>query len=136
MSTNLNELWNETQAAAEFLPVPAGNYRCRIAAGALGKSRHGTPAFRIIFEIVDGECTGHRIWHNVWLTERAMAYAKRDLGKLGVTCLSQLSQPLTSQLCDVKVVLRREDDGTEHNRVQTFTVLGEEAMDPFAPVEA
>jgi hypothetical protein len=132
---DLHELWNETEAAAEFAPVPADCYPCRLVAGQLGRSRHGTPVFRLTFEILEGEYDGRRIWHNVWLTEAAMPYAKRDLGKLGITSLKQLESPLPRLRCEVTVALRRQDDGTEYNRVQTFTVSGTEAPDPFAPSE-
>ena len=62
--------------------------------------------------------------------------AKRDLGKLGVTSLDQLEQPLPSGIrCTVKLVLRRDDDGTEYNRVRRFDVVGidEPERDAFAP---
>ena len=131
----LHELWNDTEAAAEFAPVPADRYQCRLVGGQLGKSRHGTPVFRLTFEITEGEYDGRRVWHNVWLPEPAMPYAKRDLGKLGTTSLNQLEGPLPRVRCEVSVALRCQDNGTEFNRVQTFTVSGIESPDPFAPSE-
>ena len=51
--------------------------------------------------------------------------AKRDLAKLGVTALEQLERPLPPGIrCKVKLALRRDDDGTEYNRVKTFEVVG------------
>jgi hypothetical protein len=62
--------------------------------------------------------------------------AKRDLGKLGVTSLEQLERPLPPGIrCRVKLALRRDDDGTEFNRVKSFEVVGIDtpAQDAFAP---
>ncbi len=65
-----------------------------------------------------------------------MAMTKRDLGKLGVTSIDQLEQPLPQGIrVKAKLALRRDDDGTEYNRVRSFEVLGidEPEKDPFAP---
>jgi hypothetical protein len=62
--------------------------------------------------------------------------AKRDLGKLGVTDLEQLERPLPSGIrCSVTLALRREDHGSEYNRVRRFEALGidEQERDAFAP---
>ena len=64
--------------------------------------------------------------------------AKRDLGKLGVTELTQLETPLPPGIrCSVKLALRKNDDGTTYNRVRGFDVLGiddDPNADPdFAP---
>ncbi len=64
--------------------------------------------------------------------------AKRDLGKLGVTALEQLERPLPPGIrCQVKLALRRDDDGNEYNRVKTFEVVGidEPESDAFAPAD-
>jgi len=38
----------------------------------------------------------------VWLTPAAMPFAKRDLGKIGITNLKQLEQPLVpNRICEV-----------------------------------
>ena len=62
--------------------------------------------------------------------------AKRDLAKLGVTALEQLEQPLPPGIrCKVKLALRRDDDGTEYNRVKRFEAVGIDPpeQDAFAP---
>jgi len=52
------------------------------------------------------------------LTEKALPYAKRDLGKIGITKMEQLDRPLPARLLtEVKVVVRTDDDGVERNRV-------------------
>jgi hypothetical protein len=135
MSTLL-KLWNESEAAGEFSPLPGGKYRCRLVAGTLMTSKKGTPYYRLLFEVLDGEYAGQRISLPVWLTAAAIPYAKRDLGKIGITSLKQLEEPLVpNRVCDVNLVLRVDDDGNEVNRVRSFTVIGTEAPDVFAPKE-
>lgn len=131
--------WNETEAADEFGPLPAGEYIAHIIDGDLEQSRSkGTPGFKLTFRVVEGDYTGRKFWLDVWLTEAALPQAKRDLGKLGVTDLAQLEQPLPRFIrVKAKVVLRRDGDGTEYKRVRRFDVVGLDAPQPdeFAPAD-
>ena len=131
--------WNETEAADEFGPLPPGEYVAHIIDGDLEQSRSkGTPGYKLEFKVIEGEHSGRHFWHDVWLTEAALPQAKRDLGKLGVTDLSQLEQPLPRFIrVTAKVVLRRDDDGAEYNRVRRFDVVGldEPEKDEFAPAD-
>jgi hypothetical protein len=118
---DLARQFEETEVAGDLAPLPRGTYRCRVTGGELVTSKSGTPGFALTFTVDDGEHRGRRLWHNVWLTPAAMPMAKRDLGKLGVTSLDQLDRPLPAGfVCDVAVVVRADDDGTERNRVVTF----------------
>jgi hypothetical protein len=85
---------------------------------------------------LDGEFAKRKVWHDCWLTEAALPQSKRDLGKLGVTSLDQLNQPLPRGIrCKVRVVLRTDDSGTQFNRVRSFEVVGIDPPEanPFAP---
>lgn len=134
---SLRDQWDRTQAASDFVALPAGTYVARVVGGELNTARKGTPGYKLTFRVLEGEHTGRRFWHDVWLTPAALPMAKRDLGKLGITDLSQMEQPLPPGIrCKVKLGLRRDDDdGTEHNRVRTFEVLGVDPVDDddFAP---
>lgn len=135
-SDAMQRAWNTTKAAEDFAPIPAGVYSARIVAGEITKAKTGTPGYKLTFEIIDGDCVGRRVWHDIWLTEAAIAMAKRDLGKLGITALEQLETPFPQGLvCEIKVALRKDDDGTEHNRVRRFDVIriDKPEADPFAP---
>ena len=91
-----------------------------------------------MFKLLDGDHAGRQFWHDIWLTPAALPMAKRDLGKLSVTSLDQLEQPLPAGIrCAVKLALRRDDDGTEYNRVRRFDVVGidEPERDAFAPAD-
>ncbi len=122
----------EAEAAGDMLPLPRGTYRCRVTDGELVTSKSGTPGYTLTFTVDDGEHKGRRLWHTAWLTEAALPMSKRDLAKLGVKSLDQLDRPLPAGfVCDVKVVLRVDDDGVERNRVVSFAVV-EVLADPTA----
>jgi len=108
--------------------------------GELGQSRKGTPQYTLTFKVIDGEYAKRHVWHTLYLTPAALPMTKRDLSKLNVTDLAQLDSPLPAGVirCKVRVALRRDDDGTERNRVRGFDVLGidEPELDPFAPDDA
>jgi hypothetical protein len=128
--------WNATAAATDFAPLPTGTYDARIISGELTTAKSGTPGYKLAFKVLDGEHAGRQFWHDLWLTAAALPMSKRDLGKLGVTSLEQLEKPLPPGIrCRVKLILRVGDDGTEHNRVRSFDVLGIDTVadDDFAP---
>ena len=134
---SLRSAWDETEAAEEFKPLPAGEYVARIVAGELFTSKtKQTAGYKLTFGVIDGEHAGRQFWHDVWLTPAALPMAKRDLAKLGVVSLDQLEQPLPQGIvCRVKLVLRAVDDGAEFNSVKSFAVERIDApqADPFAP---
>lgn len=136
----LASAWHTTEAAQDLAPLPPGDYIATIESGEPFASKtKGTGGYKLVFRIVEGEHTGRRFWHDVWLTEAALSMTKRDLAKIGVSSLDQLERPLPQGIvCTVKLVLRRDDDGTEFNRVKRFDVLRIESPtpDPFAPRDA
>ena len=133
----LASAWNSTEAAADFAPLPAGEYTAHVASGEFHTSRtNATPGYQLTFRIAEGEHTGRQLRHDVWLTEAALPMAKRDLGKLGVTTLEQLDKPLPLGIrCRLRVALRKSDDGAEYNAVRSFEVVGIDSPEPdaFAP---
>lgn len=134
---SLTSAWGSTEAAKDFAPLPAGEYVARIVTGELKTSRkNATPGYKLTFRVLEGEHAGRLFWHDIWLTPLALPMAKRDLSKLGVMSIDQLEQPLSPGFrCKVKLVLQREDDGSEFNSVKRFDVLGIDnpEVDPFAP---
>lgn len=134
---DFGSLWNSTTAAGDFGPVPAGEYECDVSRGGLEASRtKQTPGYQIEFTVRDGDHKGRKVWHDAWLTPAALPQTKRDLLKLGITSPEQMERSLPRGIvCKVKVALRRDDDGTERNKVQRFDVLRIETPepDPFAP---
>ena len=136
---HFQKLWNSTEAAGELTPVPKATYACRLVSGELNSSpKKGTPGFKMTFQIIDGDFSGRKVWHNVWLTPAAMPMAKRDLARVGITTPQQMEQPVPQGIrCAVQVVVRQDDDGSVYNAVTKFEVTGrdEPVVDPFAPSE-
>ncbi len=138
---NIRNQWESATTAGEFGPLPRGEYVARIIAGELKQSRsNSTPGYSLTFEVLTpDEFKGRKFWHDCWLTPAAMPQSKRDLGKLGVTSLEQLENPLPRFIrCKCKLALRQEDNGSESNRLRSFEVIGIDKPDddPFAPVTA
>lgn len=134
----LRRQWADAKPADDFAtPLPRGEYVARIISGELVKSKtNSTPGYNLCFQIIEGEHTGRKFWHDIWLSEKAIAMAKRDLGRLGVTSIDQLDQPLPTGIrCRVKLGVRKDEDGAERNRVRTFEVVGIDTpeLDAFAP---
>ena len=134
---SLSAAWDNSEAAEDFAPLPAGAYIARIVSGELFTSKtKGTPGYKLAFCVLEGDHVGRQFWHDTWLTPAAMPMAKRDLGKLGVTAIEQLERPLPPGIrCRVKLALRKDDDGTEYNQVRSFEVIGIDPPeeDAFAP---
>ena len=137
---DLARAWGEAKAAEDFAPLPAGDFVARIIGGELSTSRtKGTPSYKLTFRVLEGEHQGRQFWHDVYLTPPALPMAKRDLGKLGVTALEQLEQPLPSGIrCKCKLALHKKDDGTEYNKLKTFEAIGIDPpdVDAFAPADS
>ncbi|MEQ8847413.1 hypothetical protein [Botrimarina sp.] len=136
--------WNATEAADDFGPLPPGEYLAAAERGELTTvGAKGTPSYKLTFRVVKGpsgsaDHVDRLFWHDVWLTPAALPQAKRDLGKLGVTELSQLERPLPPGIvCRVRLALRRDDDGAQRNRVVRFDVdhVAPPQADPYAPTD-
>jgi hypothetical protein len=133
----LRSLFKSTTAAAEFAPLPKGEYTFRILAGELFTSKGLTPGFKLTLEVTEGDLAGRRAWYDLWLTKAALPMAKRDLAKIGVSDLEQLEQPLPPGiLIKGKLAVRKDDNGNESNRLISFECVGIEKPDPFAPSDA
>lgn len=120
---DLARLYEETEAAPDPEPLPAGSYEVQLVHGKLIRSAEkATRGYRLTFEVVEGEYRGRRVWDTSWLTRDAMPTAKRKLAPLGIHSLDQLREPVSENLfCKVKITVRREDDGSLWNRVLTVT---------------
>jgi hypothetical protein len=123
---NFDDLWNATDAAGERDPLPPGRYLCLVVNGELAESRtKATPSYKLTFEVVEPtDFAGRKLWHDLWLTPKALPTSKRDLAKLGIVRPDQLRQaPPAGMLADVRVALRTEDDGRQFNRVNGFEII-------------
>ena len=125
--------FDEANVASDLTTLPRGTYRCRLTHGEFSQSTSGKPGYTLTFTVDNGGHKDRRVWHTAWLTQAALPMTKRDLAKLGVTTLEMLEKPLPAGIvCEVKVALRVDDDGTERNRVVSFEVVAVLA-DPPGP---
>ncbi len=135
---DLRLTWNQAQATG-YEPLPPGKYNCLVARSELTTSRtHGTPGYKICFEVLDRDHRGQLVWHDVWLTAEAMGRAKYELGQIGITDLEQLERPLPPGLIAEVVVSRRTgDDGLVYNKVRGIKAIPPSTpVNDFAPPEA
>jgi hypothetical protein len=133
---SLQSTFDSAETAADSVPLPKGVYECELERGELFQSRQGTPGYKMAFRVLDGEFKGRCVFNDSWLTPKAMPFSKRDLAKIGLTSVAQLEAPSPRGfVCSVSVVIHRDDDGTEHNRVRNFDVIRREepVVDAFAP---
>jgi hypothetical protein len=136
----LSSLWKTTAAAEEFKPLPRGEYTFRILAGEPFRAKRGTPGYKLTLEVTEGEYEGRRAWHDLWLTELALAMTKRDLAKIGIVAgtfedlVRKLDRPLPQGiLIRGKVAVRTDDEGNDSNRLIRFDFIGVEKGDAFEP---
>lgn len=121
--SSIVEMFEKTQAAGEVRLIPAGSYRCLVDDVQVSEAKTGTPSVRLTLVVDDGEQKGTRLWHRLWLTAAAMPMTKRDLAKLEITRLDDLSfHPGTVVAADVGV--ETGDDGVERNVIKMFEVVG------------
>jgi hypothetical protein len=128
--------WETTAAAADFGPLPAGDYKAKLDGAEFFTSKaRATPGIKLALVVVEPvEHVGRKLWHDLWLTGPAMPGTKRDLAKIGVTELDQLDGPVPEGIIvAVRVVTRKDDDGSERNRVTRFEFARREtpAPNPF-----
>jgi hypothetical protein len=128
---DFNRLWDATAAADEgFDPLPPGTYRCFVADGRVATAKTRTSSYKVTFQVISGPFAGRKLWHDLWLTPKALAMTKRDLAKLRIHTPAQLRQaPPTGIVADVRVTLHTENDGRSCNKVLGFTVV-EDAPPP------
>lgn len=119
--SKLQNVFDDTDAAPEYEPIPAGEYEAGLVSGAFMESKQGTPGYTITFEIRDGGQAGRRLTDTLWLTPAAIPFTKRDLSKIGITSFEQMKRPVPAGIvCRLRVALRRDDDGTEYNKVRSW----------------
>lgn len=133
---NLRSAWANNTPEDDETPLPEGVYTFRIREGKLATSKKGTPSYKVTLEVTEGDHEGHFVWHDFWLTEKAMKRSRRDLAKIGINQVEDLEKPLPMGiLIQGKVTTERLDDGTEHNRLGRFKFLEIEKSDAFEAPE-
>lgn len=119
--------FDATVAAPGFALLPPGIYTARVQRGEYTTTKAGADAYKIRFEITEGEQkakTVVRIWT---FGEKALSYTKRDLTPFGLTTTAQLLSPFPSAgreyLVRLVVALQRGDDGIERNDIKRIDII-------------
>ncbi|HVK16387.1 MAG TPA: hypothetical protein VM533_05515 [Fimbriiglobus sp.] len=130
---DLRTKWAGTAPAPDTdKPIPAGTYVCDLTEGTAFESRTGTPGYKVTLRVRGGDYTGRLIWHDYYLSEKALPYTMRALARIGVTDLAQLDEGLRPGLVvKARVVVRTRDDGGECNEVRSWELV--EVADEAAP---
>jgi hypothetical protein len=124
------DAFDQTEAAPAWKPLPAGIYTARIVSGQFTQTKKGDDAYRINFEITEGEHKGKRTSRTWTFTDKALPYAKHDLALFGLTTSQQLLEPFPptgrEYFVRLTIALQRRDDGSEGNDIKRFEMLREE----------
>jgi hypothetical protein len=126
--------WDTVKAAGDFI-VAKGEYVALLIDGYAFTANTGTKGYKLAFEIAEGEHTGRKVFHELWLTEAAKPQTKRDLDALGIKDPErQLEGPVPQGIVvALTVVVRKDDDGIEQNRIRRIKFMRIAPCDPFAP---
>jgi hypothetical protein len=130
---DLKRQWNETTTAEERGTLPAGTYRCLVTDGRLFESaRNKTAGYKLTLEVLEPtEFAGRKLWWDIWLTAKALPFAKRELAKFRIHTAEQLNQaPPTGTIALLKVAVNTLDDQTAFNKIVACQVVQEGT--PFA----
>jgi hypothetical protein len=129
--------WNSVKAAGDYV-VPKGEYVALLTDASAHEAKTGTKGIKLVFEIAEGEHSGRKVFHDLWLTEAAKPQTKRDLDALGITDPErQLDGPIPQGIVvTLTLTVRKDDDGIEQNRVRRIRFLRIEPGDAFEPPDA
>lgn len=73
-----------TIPGVKFSAVPAGEYEVEIIKAEIYDRNPNKESWKLTLKITAGEYAGNGIWHDLWLTEDAVAHTKADLSRLGI----------------------------------------------------
>jgi hypothetical protein len=123
--TGFESTWESTTPAPDSSnPISVGEYICRLTDGQPGEARTGTPFFKVTLKVIEGAFSGRLVWHNFYLTPKALPYIMRELGKIGLTTLGQLDAPFPAGLVvRAKIFIRKRDNGDEFNEVRSWELV-------------
>ncbi|MBX3401556.1 MAG: hypothetical protein KF873_22730 [Gemmataceae bacterium] len=131
-STNSNSAgglagFDAAEAAPEYTPIPPGIYAARVVRGEFCSTKAGADAYRLRFEVTEGEQAGRTIVRTWTFGPKALPYTKRELAPFGLTTtaklLSPFPEPGREYLVQLLVVLQRGNDGVERNDVKRIDLV-------------
>jgi hypothetical protein len=115
--------------------IPAGWYVCTIARGEVTTTKNGKTAYRLAFDVCDGQHQGFRLWrYFTFDTPGAANWAKLTLAPLGLKTSAELRKPFPNpgRVVKVKVFVALRDDPQwgKRNDVERFEVIDDRTAPP------
>lgn len=121
------DAFDAAEAAPEFTPIPPGIYSARVLRGEYTTTKAGADAYRIRFEITEGEHAGKTVIRTWTFGPKAVTYTKRDLAPFGLGTSAKLLSPFPEAgreyFVRLVVALQRGDDGIERNDIKRIDLL-------------
>jgi hypothetical protein len=121
------DAFDAAEPAPEFAPIPPGVYNARVLRGEYTTTKAGAEAYRLRFEVTEGEHAGKTVIRTWTFTPKALPYVKRDLAVLGLTTsaklLSPFPEPGREYSVRLVIALQRGDDGREFNDVKRIDLV-------------
>jgi hypothetical protein len=128
----LKRQWADTRPAPDTSkPIPKGEYVCDLVDGAAFTAGTGTPGYKVTLRVKDGPFAGRLVWHDYYLSVKALPYTMLAFEKLGLTDLEQLDAGLPAGLVvRATVVVNTRNDGGERNEVRSWELVAVGAPAP------
>lgn len=121
------DAFDAAKAAPEFSPLPPGIYAARVLKGEYTTTKAGADAYRLRFEVTEGEQKGKTVIRTWTFGPKAIAYTKRDLAPFGLTTSAALLSPFppAGREYHVRLVvaLQRGDDSIERNDIKRVDLI-------------
>lgn len=119
--------FDAAEPAPEFTPLPPGIYSARVLRGEYCRTMKDDEAYRLRFEVAEGEHVGKTVIRTWTFSPKAIIYTKRALAPLGLTTSAQLLSPFPEPgreyLVRLVVALQRGDDGIERNDIKRIDLI-------------
>jgi hypothetical protein len=121
------DAFDSAEAAPEYKPLPPGIYSARVLRGEYCSTKAGEDAYRLRFEITEGEQVGKTVIRMWTFGPKAVAYTKRDLSLFGLTTttklLSPFPEPGREYFVRLVVALQRGNDGIDRNDIKRIDLI-------------
>ena len=121
------DAFDGAEAAPEFSPIPPGIYSARVLRGEYCSTKAGADAYRLRFEITEGQQAKQTLIRTWTFSPKAVTYTKRDLAPFGLTTSAKLLSPFPEAgreyLVRLVVALQRGDDGIDRNDIKRIDIV-------------
>ena len=113
--------------APDFSPIPGGVYSARVLRGEYTTTRAGADAYRLRFEVTEGEYKGKTVIRTLTFGAKALSHTQAALAPFGLVNKTQLLSPFPNAGREyhvrLMVALQRGDDGIERNDIKRIDLI-------------